>query len=254
MIIDTCLILSGGRGTRLSEKTGELPKPLLPVGGKPIIQHIIDFYVEQGVTEFVVPVGYLGNKIFEYFANQVDIIFEQHSYSWMALGCCTDKYNVTIVDTGVDTLTGTRILLCENYLPYKFHFTYGDGVSDIDLVAVEEEYLLTGAEVAISAVHPEPRFGSLQISHDGYVTKFGEKKDNLGWVNGGFGILNHNIFNRIRQQYNIGAANVNLEADVFPQVAEDFKMVAVKHEGFWLAIDTLRDLERAEECYRLSMF
>jgi glucose-1-phosphate cytidylyltransferase len=249
-MLDTCLVLAGGRGTRLSEKTGELPKPMLPIGDRPIIQHIIDFYVTQGITNFVIPVGYLGNKIFQYFADQSDIIFEEHGCTWTALCVENDKCKVTVVYTGHDTLTGTRIALCRDYLPTKFHFTYGDGVSDIDLKAVELDHLLTGAEITISAVHPEPRFGSLQISHDGYVTKFGEKKDNLGYVNGGFGIMSQRVLDRIE----IAGDNVNMEAEVFPEVASDGKMIAVKHEGFWLAIDTIRDLERAEECYKQNLF
>lgn len=250
MILDTCVILAGGRGSRLSEKTGELPKPMLSVGGKPIIQHIIDHYVRHGVRNFVVPVGYLGDKIFEYFAKQVDILYEEHTFGWSALGCYTDKYDVTIVDTGEEALTGTRLFMCRNYLPTKFHFTYGDGISDVNISSLEAAYLLSDAQHCLTAVHPEPRFGSLQISYDNIITKFGEKKDNLGWVNGGFGILSSSIFDKIELE----GANVNLEAQVFPKIAEDGQMLAVKHEGFWLAIDTIRDLEKAEECHQQKLF
>lgn len=250
MIIDTCLILAGGRGSRLSEKTGEMPKPMLMVGDKPIIQHIIDHYVKHGVRNFVIPVGYLGGKVFEYFASKSDLIYEEFFEGFSALFVCTDKYTVTVVDTGEDTLTGTRILKCKDYLPTKFHYTYGDGISDVNISLLEATYIQSEATHCITAVHPEPRFGSLQISHDNIITKFGEKKDNLGWVNGGFGILSSSIFDKIEQE----GENVNLEAQVFPKVVEAGHMLAVKHEGFWIAIDTIRDLEKAEECHSQKLF
>jgi glucose-1-phosphate cytidylyltransferase len=238
-MIRTAVILAGGKGSRLSEKTGECPKPLLPIGGKPIIQHIIDFYVKQGVEDFVIPVGYLGNHIFEYFANQADV---QYCPGESSLMVCNNQYSVTIVDTGVETLTGSRLKMLHQYLPHTFHFTYGDGLSNIDLNMLQETYIAKYSDVTISAVHPEPRFGSLQISHDSHVTRFGEKQDNMGYVNGGFSILRRNILDLIP-----AGQDCNLEKDIYPILAETGRMTAHKHEGWWHCIDTLRDLEKAEE-------
>jgi glucose-1-phosphate cytidylyltransferase len=235
----TCVILAGGRGSRLSERTGECPKPLLPVGGKPIIQRIIDFYVKYGVDDFIIPVGYLGNQIFEYFAKQSDI---QYCPGESSLMVCNNQYSVTIVDTGAETLTGSRLKMLQQYLPHTFHFTYGDGLSNIDLDKLQETYIANYSDVTISAVHPEPRFGALQISHDGYVTRFGEKQDNMGYINGGFSLLRRNVLDLIPQ-----GQDCNLEKDIYPILAETGRMTAYKHEGWWHAIDSLRDLEIAQE-------
>lgn len=238
-MLRTAVILAGGRGSRLSERTGECPKPLLPVGGKPIIQRIIDFYVKQGVDDFVIPVGYLGNQIFDYFAKQS---YSQYSPDETALMVCHQKYSVTIVDTGPETLTGSRLKAVAQYLPLAFHFTYGDGFSNIDLGRVQSFFDTRDVDAVISAVHPEPRFGSLQISHDGYVTRFGEKQDNMGYINGGFSILKFSILNLIPD-----GQDCNLEKHIYPIIAERNKMGAVKHDGWWHCVDTLRDLEIAQE-------
>jgi glucose-1-phosphate cytidylyltransferase len=235
----TCVILAGGRGSRLSERTVECPKPLLPVGGKPIIQRIIDFYVGQGVDDFIIPVGYLGNQIFDYFAKQSDTQYCPGESSLMVVN---NSYSVTIVDTGMETLTGSRLKAVEHYLPHAFHFTYGDGLSNIDLSKLKECFVSKHVDATISAVHPEPRFGSLQISHDGYVTRFGEKQDNMGYINGGFSILRRNVLDLIPS-----GTDCNLEKDIYPIVAETGRMSAHKHEGWWHAIDSLRDLEIAQE-------
>jgi glucose-1-phosphate cytidylyltransferase len=239
MRFNTAVILAGGRGSRLMEMTGECPKPLIPIGGKPIIQHIIDFYVKHGVDDFVIPVGYLGNQIFNYFAEQSDVQYNPNGTTLMAVN---KKYSVTIVDTGEDTLTGSRLKMLKQYLPFAFHFTYGDGISNVNLHTVEQTFLTSPAQVVLSAVHPEPRFGSLQICHDGYVCHFGEKDDNMGYVNGGFAVLERSVL-----EYIPDGDDCNLERDIFPIIAKLEKMMAVKHEGWWHCIDTLRDLEKAEE-------
>lgn len=239
-MLRTAVILAGGRGSRLSELTGECPKPLLPVGGRPIIQRIIDFYIKQGVDDFVIPVGYLGNQIFEYFAKQSNV---QYSPDETSLMIGDNRCSITIVDTGVDTLTGSRLKAIQQYLPNSFHFTYGDGLSNVDLSRVMKRYQNDYVQVVLSAVHPEPRFGSIAISHDGFVTHFGEKEDNLGYINGGFSIIRQSTLGLIPE----GITTCNLEKDIYPIVAEKGHMIAEKHDGWWHCIDTLRDLEKAEE-------
>jgi len=239
-MIRTVVILAGGKGSRLSEKTGLCPKPLLPVGDKPILQHIIDFYVKQGCDDFIIPVGYLGNHIFEYFANKTSTAYYPGESSLMVID---SSYTVTIVDTGEEALTGSRLKKVQQYLPPSFHFTYGDGFSNVDLTCVLNYFKMNHqVHVVLSAVHPEPRFGSLRISHDGYVTHFGEKDDNLGYINGGFAILDRNVVDLIPD-----GDDCNLEKDIFPLLAERGQMMAVRHDGWWHCIDTLRDLEKAEE-------
>jgi glucose-1-phosphate cytidylyltransferase len=238
-MLRTCVILAGGRGSRLSERTGECPKPLLPVGGKPIIQRIVDFYVRQGVDDFIIPVGYLGNQIFDYFAKQA---YAQYSPNETALMICHQKYSVTIVDTGVETLTGSRLKMLQKYLPHAFHFTYGDGLSNVNLQNAEEMFRTRLVDAVISAVHPEPRFGSLQISPAGRVMHFGEKEDNLGYVNGGFSILRQSVLDLIPD-----GQDCNLEKDIYPILAERGLMAAARHEGWWHCIDTERDLQKANE-------
>jgi glucose-1-phosphate cytidylyltransferase len=153
------------------------------------------------------------------------------------------SYTVTIVDTGEEALTGSRLKKVQQYLPPSFHFTYGDGFSNVDLTCVLNYFKMNHqVHVVLSAVHPEPRFGSLRISHDGYVTHFGEKDDNLGYINGGFAILDRNVVDLIPD-----GDDCNLEKDIFPLLAERGQMMAVRHDGWWHCIDTLRDLEKAEE-------
>lgn len=219
-MIDTAVILAGGKGTRLSEKTKETPKPMLQVGGIPILTHIINQYEKYGVTKFLILAGYLGEQIIDYYYT-----FE----------------NVDVIGTGVETQTGGRLLRASPYLPQRFYLTYGDGISTVNPVSVENIHVLYPLLVTLTAVRPVPRFGTLKISNSGMVREFSEKQEHMSsWINGGFMVVEKAILKYIRGD------ETNLEKDVLPQLAKNEQLAAYKYSGYWHCIDTLRDLEKAE--------
>ncbi len=239
-----CVILAGGKGTRLLEETSVIPKPMLTVGGRPLLQHILNIYISQGVWEFFVPVGYKGEIVRAWFLSQNPLYFtnDHRGGTEFQFG----DYKVTVVDTGEETLTGGRILRLRRYLTgyENFYFTYGDGLSDVNLRDVTA--LHTGDTlVTLTAVHPAGRFGRLRMAQDGSVIGFGEKVEAAAdWINGGFAILS------TRLMLGIAGDRTNLEKDVYPVVAQHGFMKAYKHEGFWRCVDTLRDLEELRSIYR----
>lgn len=240
MTPDTLVILAGGKGTRLSEKTGEIPKPLLPVQGKPIIQHIINHFANHGIKRFVVLTGYLGYKIFDYFSEHAASVVRDSSPDLPDhLITCGDGNMVTVVDTGEESLTGGRLKIARPFLPSKFWMTYGDGLSDVDPWEIWTTHTLRNYACTITAVHPVPRFGAMEI-YGTKVTDFGEKMDNQGWINGGFMLMNESVIDLI------GHPLVNLEQEILPKLVERGTLGAYKHEGNWHCIDTLRDLQNAE--------
>ena len=238
------VILAGGRGTRLSEYTGETPKPLLDVGGKPMIQHIIDNFVRGGFTNFILPVGYLGGKIRSYFRQNYDFIEEHET----GLDVENDKCVVEIVETGIDTLTGGRILRLKSRLTEPFMMTYGDGLCNVNPKYVKE----LGDELnknIVTVVHPFPRFGAVTVSPNGEIVSFSEKQINpKEWINGGFMYLKSEIFNYIKDDTS------NLEKDCLPKVVWDSGLYAFQYEGSWVGVDTIRDLELANEMMKEGLF
>lgn len=236
-----CVILAGGKGTRLSEETKEVPKPLLFVGDKPLLHHVIDIYRVQGVKEFIIPVGYLQHLIFNYFAAIcTDSFTVVNGVEYIVDGC-----SVRLVDTGEETQTGGRLKRIKHAIGKRpFHFTYGDGVGNVNIHTLLDAQLGTWNLATITAVHPEGRFGRLVIDEHSQVTQFGEKIEaEQDWVNGGFSILSPRIINGVTGD------ETNLEKEVYPVIAMYGFMAAVRHAGYWKAVDTLRDLEDLRKTY-----
>lgn len=237
------VILAGGKGTRISEKTKEMPKPMLMIGDKPMLMHIIDIYASQGLHEFYIPVGYLSKQIFNYFHHNFDYILINDSGHMVGK---IGKNVITIIDTGENTLTGGRIKRLQPYITSDFYLTYGDGLGNINLYELDKVHERNATIVTLTAVHPLPRFGSVQFqsSSRDTISAFGEKQDNFGWVNGGFMRCNPRLFNLI-----INGDKSNLESDILPVLAETRMLCGYKHEDFWTCIDTLRDLENVNQIY-----
>lgn len=239
------VILAGGKGTRLQEYTGEIPKPLLKVGDKPILQHIIDGYVKGGFTDFIIPVGYLGGKVRSYFRENYEFVEEHEN----GLSVRHDSIRVYVLDTGTDTMTGGRILRLKGQLKEPFMLTYGDGISNIN-----PRYVYNmGQELnknIVTVVHPPARFGSVSIHPTtGEVTSFSEKQINPSeWINGGFMYLKPEIFDYIKDDES------NFEKDVLPKVVWDSGLYSFMYGGGWTCVDTARDLQLANEMYKDGVF
>ena len=239
------VILAGGRGTRLSEETQVKPKPLVEAGGKPLIWHIMQNYSRYGVTDFVVLVGYKGQQIREYFANfwlhESDVTFDLLTPQREIHEVRSLPWKVTVLDTGVETLTGGRLLRAKELLSEEFLLTYGDGVSDVDITALIREHRKSQNIGTLTAVQPPARFGALALESD-QVKSFQEKPAGDGaWVNGGFLAFTPEIFEYLKND------ETSLEADSLPKLANAGKLGAYKHLGFWQPVDTIRDLQRLEE-------
>jgi len=248
------VILAGGKGTRLMEKTGEMPKPLLKVGNKTLLEHIVDIYSAQGYHDFIIPIGYLKEKVFEWFGGKLEKwsnyeIGEEFSTEFSGreiryMQGQVRENTFQIVDTGEDTLTGGRLKRIQEYITGPFMLTYGDGVGNVDLGNLVTKHKELKVDVTLAAVHPQPRFGALRILDNGIVESFSEKGDYLsGWINGGFMICEPAIFGRI------SGDDVNLEQEIFPELAFDLMLGAYQHEGFWACVDTLRDLMALQQLH-----
>lgn len=236
------VILCGGKGTRLMEMTEVLPKPMLPVGGKPLLAHIIDIYRQFGVREFYLPMGYKKEFILAYFlAQHPKSVAFTDGYSHFEFGDC----EVTAVDTGEETQTGGRLFRLRQWLRYEpFHFTYGDGLSDVNVLNINLARMPWNVMSVITLVHPEGRFGRATVDSLGLVTSFGEKIETSDWINGGFSVLHPEVFNYIEGD------DCNLEKDVYPKLVEQSRLMGYCHEGFWKCVDTRRDLLELEDVYR----
>ncbi len=246
------VILAGGKGTRLSEETATIPKPMLTVGDKPLLQHVMDIYLAQGVWNFIIPVGYKKEVVLGYFLGHKGLLYftyDHHGAYEFQFG----DYKVTVVDTGPETQTGGRLKRLYRYLGMytDFFFTYGDGVGNVNLHELVRHH--TGDTlVTMTAVHPAGRFGRIIFEnmepgplYSMTVRSFGEKMEHVeDWVNGGFSILSTKLF------LGLAGDHTNLEKDVFPVVAQHGAMRAYKHFGFWRCVDTLRDLEELRSLYK----
>lgn len=241
------VILAGGRGTRLAEETGTRPKPMVEIGGKPMLWHIMNIYAAHGHNDFFVACGYLGHIIKEYFANFV--IHESDFAVDLATGdrkiLAQSKYDWTVsaVDTGLDSLTGARVKRLEPYLSGDpFMVTYGDGVADVDVGELVKFHKAHGKLATLTAVHPPARFGSLHLDGD-RVAQFDEKNQaHEGWINGGFFVLEPKVLEYLE-------GNVPLERDPLERLAADGELMAFKHDGFWQPMDTLREKQMLEELW-----
>jgi glucose-1-phosphate cytidylyltransferase len=240
------VILAGGFGTRISEETDLRPKPMIEIGGKPILWHIMKMYAAHGITDFVVCLGYRGYLIKEYFANYrlhvSDVTFDLEGNALEVHQTAVEPWKVTLVDTGDDTQTGGRL---KRVLPHvggdDFCFTYGDGVSDVDISAVVKTHRTANKLATITAVQPPARFGVLEVDPDDRVRGFREKPlGEGGWINGGFFVLSPDV-----GQYLEGDQTV-WEREPLERLAATGELVAYKHTGFWQAMDTLRDKRQLE--------
>jgi glucose-1-phosphate cytidylyltransferase len=243
------VILAGGLGTRISEESNVRPKPMIEIGGRPILWHIMKIYAAHGVNEFVVCCGYRGYVIKEYFANYFlhmsDVTFDMQHNKMEVHRAAAEPWRVTVVDTGEETMTGGRLKRVRDYVGNEpFCFTYGDGVSDVDIAETIKFHRESGGAATLTAVQPPGRFGALGM--DGAkVTGFQEKPvGDGGWINGGFFVLEPSVIDYIE-----GDAT-SWEAAPLERLASEGKLRAYKHRGFWQAMDTLRDKNHLEDLWR----
>jgi glucose-1-phosphate cytidylyltransferase len=220
------VILAGGYGTRISEESYLKPKPMIEIGGKPILWHILKIYSKYGINDFVICCGYKGEQIKEYFG-------ELNSTSW----------DIQLVDTGLDTLTGGRLKRIQDHIDDTFCVTYGDGLSDIDMNSLISFHKEKKSLATLTAIHPPERFGVLNLSGD-YVKEFHEKHTGQdSWINGGFFVFEPGIFDYLQDDLTV------LEKSPLETLAKEKKLVAFKHNGFWHPMDTLRDKNHLENLW-----
>jgi glucose-1-phosphate cytidylyltransferase len=236
------VILAGGLGTRISEATHLMPKPLIEIGGRPIIWHIMKIYAAHGINEFVICCGYKGYMIKEYFANYYlhnsDMTIDLANNSIEVHNNQSESWKITLVDTGLHTMTGGRVKRIQKYIGNEtFLLTYGDGVGDINISETIQQHKQSEKLFSITAYKPEGRFGALDIVEDNKVQSFLEKpKGDGAWINAGFFVCEPEIFN-----YLSGEDDEVFEREPLEKIAADGQMRAYKHHGFWKPMDTLRD-------------
>jgi len=244
------VILAGGFGTRLSEETTNLPKPMVNIGDKPILWHIMKIYSSYGFNEFIVLGGYkcyiIKEYFFNYFMHQSDVVFNIKANTMEVLSNETEPWKVTILDTGINTLTGGRIKRAEKYLMNEpFMLTYGDGVANIDIEKLLLFHKKHGKSITMTAVQPEGRFGAMELGEGDSVNSFMEKpKGDGSWINGGFFVCEPMIFNYLTE----GDQTV-WERKPLEDMAKDGELFAYKHYGFWKPMDMLRDKIQLEELW-----
>lgn len=241
------LILAGGMGSRLAEETSLKPKPMVEIGGKPILWHIMKIYSHYGFNDFVILCGYKGYMIKSYFANyyrhMADMTVDMSNNTIEYLKNYSEPWKVTLIDTGIDTLTGGRIKRAKDYIgKAPFMLTYGDGVADIDIAKLVDFHKSHGKYITMTSVQPDGRFGSLEISNDGKVDAFMEKpKGDGSWINGGFFVCQPEVFDYIKEDKTI------FERDPLENLTKDNQLYTYKHKGFWKPMDTLRDKTQLED-------
>lgn len=246
------VILAGGLGTRISEETAVRPKPMVEIGGKPILWHIMKLYSAYGINDFIICLGYKGYVIKEYFANYFlhtsDVTFDIKNNNMSIHQNNAEPWRVTLVDTGEQTMTGGRLKRVASYLDEgeDFCFTYGDGVSDVNLDELIAHHRQSKAAATLTAIQPPGRFGALCFEND-KITGFTEKPSgDGGWINGGFFVLSPRVLDYIENDACIW------EKYPLEQLAETGQLAAFQHHGFWHAMDTLRDRNYLEELWATS--
>lgn len=245
------IILCGGAGTRLKEETDFKPKPMVQVGGKPILWHIMKMYSHYGFNDFILALGYKAEYIKEFFLNQKallnDFTLETSSYKTtyhLKHRQELDSFKITFVDTGIDTLVGERILLCKKYIPDSdelFMVTYGDGVADINIQHLLDYHIKMKKIATITGVHPRTKFGLVKISPKGLVESFIEKPVLKDWVSGGFMVFDKRVFDYIK--------NGEMEHQGLKRLSLKKQLCLYKHKGFWFAVDTYKELEELNKIW-----
>jgi glucose-1-phosphate cytidylyltransferase len=243
------VILAGGLGTRLSEETATRPKPMVEIGGKPILWHILKMYSHHGINDFVICCGYKGYVIKEYFANYFlhtsDVTFDMAHNRMEVHSKRAEPWKVTLVDTGDESMTGGRLRRVADYVrdDDAFCFTYGDGVSDVDISASIAYHRRHGKAATLTATYPPGRFGALDI-RDGRVHSFTEKPRGDGaLINGGFFVLSPKVLSYLEDDATVW------EREPLQRLAEDGELMSYQHDGFWQPMDTLRDRVYLEELW-----
>lgn len=244
------VLLAGGLGTRISEETHLRPKPMIEIGGKPILWHIMKMYSTHGVNEFVICCGYKGYIIKEYFSNYFlhtsDVTFDMNTNAMEVHQRNAEPWRVTLVDTGDETQTGGRLRRVADYIKDEdeFCFTYGDGVSDVDIGALLAFHKAHGKLATVTAVQPPGRYGALKLGADNTVSGFTEKpRGDGGLINGGFFVLSPQCVALISGDH------VSWESGPLVRLAEMGELVAFRHDGFWQPMDTLREKRLLEELW-----
>jgi len=243
------VILAGGLGTRIAEETSVRPKPMVEIGGRPVLWHIMKIYSAHGVTDFVICLGYKGYLIKEYFANYFlhmsDVTFDLSQNRMEVHQKHAEPWRVTLVDTGEDTMTGGRLKRVRDYVGKDdFCFTYGDGVGNVDIGKLIEFHRAQKRLATVTAVQPPGRFGALDLK-GGLITSFQEKPQGDGsWINGGFFVLSPKVIDYIE-----GDATI-WERDPMERLARDRQLSAYAHNGFWQPMDTLRDKNQLEALWQ----
>lgn len=241
------VILAGGHGTRLGEETSVRPKPMVEVGGKPLLWHIMNIYASHGFKTFIVACGYKGEVIKEYFHNffihNSDQVFNLRDGSRRVLNSQTPDWEISAVDTGLSTMTGGRLLRLKSCLNNRFMVTYGDGVADIDIRALVAFHRAHGRLATVTAVRPPARFGGLTLEGD-RVGDFSEKlQTGEGWINGGFFVFEPSVLDYIQDD------KTSLEREPLERLAHDGQLMAFRHAGFWQPMDTLREKQILESLW-----
>ena len=243
------VILCGGMGTRLREETEYKPKPMVDIGGRPILWHIMKYFSHFGHTDFVLCLGYRGNFIKEYFLNYeamnndftLQLGCKQHIEHHSAHG--EQDMSVTLADTGQETMTGGRLKRVAKYLDGDFFFTYGDGLADVDIAALFDYHRSHGKIATMTVVRPISRFGTLQFSSGGEVTQFAEKPQAEGWISAGFMVFRREILDYLDGDMSV------LEREPLERLTADGQLMAFEHNGFFFAMDTYREYLHLNELW-----
>ena len=243
------VILAGGLGTRLSEETSLKPKPMVEIGGKPILWHIMKIYEHHGFNDFIICLGYKGYTIKEYFINYFlhnsDITVELHNNKLDIHYSNSESFKVTLVDTGLTTNTAGRIQQIKKYVGEEtFMLTYGDGLADVNIKELLNFHKSHGKLATLTSVQLPGRFGNIETNQDGLVLKFQEKPEGDGtWINGGFFVLNSGIFNYIKGDMN----DIQWEKRPLIEIANDGQLATYRHRGYWKCMDAMRDKIELED-------
>lgn len=245
------VIFAGGRGTRISEESILRPKPMIEIGGKPILWHIMKIYAAYGHTEFIICLGYKGWMIKEYFVNyfmhNADVTVDLKDNSLKVHQNNAEPFKVSLIDTGLDTMTAGRL---KRVLPYvgdeTFMLTYGDGVSNVNMDDLMQFHKVSGKICTMTSIQATSRFGVIKIEEDGTIDSFEEKPEESGtWINGGFFVIEPSIKNYLKDD----ADNIMWERQPMDDLAHDRQITAYKHHDFWKCMDTIRDKEELEEMW-----